>query len=84
LDIPYQFKTPNPPLNGQIGVPLIVDALLGEKQKGFFIESGAFDGEGLTNTLFFEKEIHLSYFAIGNQLLKAYFGQKMCLSKMVI
>jgi hypothetical protein len=55
-DIPYKFSNPNPSLNGQIGVPPIVDEILKKKQNGFFIESGAFDGEDLTNTLFFEKE----------------------------
>ncbi len=54
-EIPYKFTNPNPPLNGQIGVPPIVDEILKKKRNGFFIESGAFDGESLTNTLFFEK-----------------------------
>jgi hypothetical protein len=36
-------------------VPKIVDAILRNKTNGFFIESGAYDGEGLTNTLLFEK-----------------------------
>ncbi len=56
----YQFKTPNPPLNGQIGVPPIVDQILGGKQNGFFIESGAFDGEFMANTLLFEKGTNLN------------------------
>jgi hypothetical protein len=55
MEIPYKFTIPNPPLNGQIGVPPIVDEILKQKRKGFFIETGAFDGESLTNTLFFEK-----------------------------
>jgi hypothetical protein len=54
-EIPYKFTNPNPPLNGQIGVPSIVDEILKKKQNGFFIECGAYDGESLTNTLFFEK-----------------------------
>jgi hypothetical protein len=37
-----------------------VDQILGKKQNGFFIESGAFDGEFMTNTLLFEKETNLN------------------------
>lgn len=51
----YSFdKNPLENINGQIGVPPIVDKILGKKQKGFFIEAGAHDGEHLSNTLFFE------------------------------
>jgi len=53
---PYNFQKNPPELRGQIGVPPIVDKLLGGKRNGFFIESGAFDGEALSNSLFFEVE----------------------------
>jgi len=47
--------TRNPPnLNGQFGAPAIVDAILGGMENGFYIESGAYDGETSSNTLFFE------------------------------
>lgn len=40
----------------QIGQSHFVDDLLGKKRNGFFIESGGFDGETYSNTLFFELE----------------------------
>ena len=40
----------------QIGQSKYIDSLLGSKTNGFFIESGAFDGEGHSNSLFFELE----------------------------
>ena len=55
-DIPYSFQNNPPELKGQIGAPPIVDKLLGGKRDGFFIESGAYDGEVFSNTLFFEIE----------------------------
>ena len=51
---PYSFDVNPPILNGQTGVPKIIDTLLGGKQNGFYIESGALDGEYLSNSLFFE------------------------------
>jgi len=36
-ETPYKFAVPQPETNGQIGVPPIVDKLLGEKKNGFFI-----------------------------------------------
>ena len=83
---PYAFRSNPPNLDGQIGVPSIVDrvlgkfllknfyhfsnwtiftcilllkckisySMLGEKTGGFFIESGAYDGEEISNSLFFE------------------------------
>ena len=51
---PYGFDVNPPVLNGQTGVPKIIDKLLGGKQNGFYIESGALDGEYLSNSLFFE------------------------------
>ena len=44
----------NSDLNGQIGQPAIVDALLNQQENGFFIECGAYDGVSLSNSLFFE------------------------------
>ena len=41
-------------LSGQIGQTGIIDKLLKGKQNGFFIESGADDGETFSNSLFFE------------------------------
>lgn len=46
-------------MRGQYGQPLQVETILGLKEtskdkKGFFIEAGAADGEGISNTLFFE------------------------------
>jgi FkbM family methyltransferase len=40
----------------QIGQSKYMDTALGSKRDGFFIEAGAWDGEGLSNTLFFELE----------------------------
>ena len=54
--LPYSFKNNPPELKGQIGAPQIVDKLLKGKRNGFFIESGAYDGEDLSNSLFFELE----------------------------
>ena len=51
---PYFFSVNPPVLNGQTGVPKIIDKLLRGKQNGFYIESGALDGEYLSNSLFFE------------------------------
>ena len=41
---------------GQVNQSAIVDEFLGRKTKGFFIESGAWDGEYLSNSLFFERK----------------------------
>ena len=51
---PYRFRVNPPVLKGESGVPKIIDKLLGGKQNGFYIESGALDGEYLSNSLFFE------------------------------
>ena len=40
---PYGFRVNPPALNGQIGVPKIIDELLGGKQNVFFIESVGYD-----------------------------------------
>ena len=50
----YKFNVNPPVLGGQIGVPKLVDELLDGKKNGFFIESGGYDGEDLSNSLFFE------------------------------
>jgi FkbM family methyltransferase len=39
----------------QIGQDQYIDGLLKQLEGGFFIEAGAFEGEALSNTLFFEK-----------------------------
>ena len=39
----------------QVNQSGIVDEFLGQKRDGFFIESGAWEGEYLSNTLFFER-----------------------------
>jgi len=44
---PYKFSVQSPETRGQIGVPAIVDDILGQKRDGFFIECGAFDGESI-------------------------------------
>jgi hypothetical protein len=36
-ETPYKFSVPNPETKGQIGVPPLIDQLLGGKQNGFFI-----------------------------------------------
>ena len=35
--VPYKFQVQNPETKGQIGIPPIVDKLLGKKNNGFFI-----------------------------------------------
>jgi len=52
----YSFTNPVPNQNGQINQPAIVDSILKQKQNGFYIECGAFDGEVYSNTLFFEMQ----------------------------
>ena len=47
-------------LYGQFDQVRVVDKLLAGKEHGFFIEAGAFDGEYLSNTLFFEVMRHWS------------------------
>merc|ERR1712117_561926 len=42
--------------HGQVNQSAIVDEFLGRKTRGFFIESGAWDGEYLSNSLFFERK----------------------------
>lgn len=42
------------PSKGESGQAVVVDRILKGQRGGFFIEAGAFDGEYLSNTLFFE------------------------------
>jgi hypothetical protein len=64
LDLPsnkkYNFTINPPEMRGQIGVPGIVDKLLHGKKNGFFIESGAYNGEDISNSLFFEMKRNFS------------------------
>ena len=46
---------PSPLPLGQVGQSGVVDEFLNKKRNGFFIEAGAWDGEYLSNTLFFER-----------------------------
>lgn len=39
----------------QFGQSIFVDDLLKRKQQGFFVEAGAFNGEEISNSLFFER-----------------------------
>jgi hypothetical protein len=41
-------------LRGQNGEVETVSRLMGDVSGGFFIEAGAYDGEEMSNTLFFE------------------------------
>ena len=41
---------------GEQNQSAIIDAYLGQRRDGFFVEAGAWDGEYLSNTKFFEKE----------------------------
>jgi FkbM family methyltransferase len=56
---PHKSKKLNLSKNGisdysQTGHSIYIDKLLGEKKNGFFIESGAYNGELFSNSLFFE------------------------------
>jgi len=50
LDKEYRFDY------SQVGGSGVVDHLLSRRRNGFFVECGAFRGEDLSDTLFFEKE----------------------------
>lgn len=54
--VPYNFSVPNPELHGQFGQVIDLKELLDKQKSGFFIEAGAYDGEMLSNSLYFEKE----------------------------
>ena len=54
--LPYNLKASSTSKSkrGQIGQSKLIDEYLRGKENGFFIEAGAFDGEYLSNSLFFE------------------------------
>jgi len=56
LTRPRQLAKPQQKDQSQVGQSKFVDKLLSGRQNGFFIECGAFDGEELSNSLFFELE----------------------------
>ncbi|KAK3605491.1 hypothetical protein CHS0354_001480 [Potamilus streckersoni] len=51
---PYHLKNPDVH-DYSCGQSSAIDNILNQKEKGFYIEAGAFDGESISNTLFFEK-----------------------------
>nr|UIE54547.1 star-like protein [Sinohyriopsis cumingii] len=51
---PYNLKNPYL-LDYSCGQSGAIDKILSQKEKGFYIEAGAYDGESISNTLFFEK-----------------------------
>ncbi len=52
---PIHLLHPEKTYYSQAGQSKLVNSLLKNKRNGFFIECGAGDGEGLSNSLFFEK-----------------------------
>ncbi|XP_013399119.1 uncharacterized protein LOC106165457 [Lingula anatina] len=54
-DLPYNLVRPSVKSWAQIGQSQLVDKILKERRNGFYVESGAFDGEDHSNSLFFEK-----------------------------
>ena len=54
LTRPRQLARPRKKDKSQAGQSTFVDELLSARRNGFFIECGAFDGETLSNSLFFE------------------------------
>jgi hypothetical protein len=54
-DKPYSLSSPNTKSYAQWGQDLILQPILQKLGKGFFVESGALDGEDDSNTLFYEK-----------------------------
>lgn len=61
-NVPYRletdFRNMKQPSGGQFGQVVHLAELFGEQKGGFFIEAGAFDGEFLSNTLYFEKKMN--------------------------
>ena len=54
-DVPYNLSGSLDEVSyGQHGQPIILDRLFGNRSRGFFVESGADDGEIYSNTLYFE------------------------------
>ena len=56
LSRPRQLTRPQKKDPSQAGQSKFVDKLLSGRRDGFFVECGATDGEGLSNSLFFEVE----------------------------
>ncbi|XP_071181635.1 protein Star-like [Mytilus edulis] len=57
----YKLEHPKGTKQGEIswsqyGQDQVIDKLLKKKKNGFFVEIGGYDGESMSNTLFFEKE----------------------------
>ncbi|XP_013412915.1 uncharacterized protein LOC106175450 [Lingula anatina] len=50
----YNLSKPKTTYWDQMGQSKLVDKILKQRRKGFFVESGAYDGEGHSNSLFFE------------------------------
>ncbi|UJR24565.1 hypothetical protein I4U23_005940 [Adineta vaga] len=53
-----QSSTTNVTYYSQIGQDKFVDELLKQRRNGFYLEVGAYDGEFISNTIFFERERH--------------------------
>lgn len=53
---PRKLSNPNQVDYSQTGQSLYMDKLLGQIRDGFIVEAGAYDGEYLSNSLYFEKE----------------------------
>merc|ERR1719342_1257317 len=51
----YNLDRPNIIDHSQVKVPEFIKDILGEKKNGFYVESGAFDGEKFSNSLEFER-----------------------------
>ena len=53
--LPYNFTQKDPFTRGQMDQPVLIDHIYNKTSfDGFFIEAGAWDGEGLSNSLLFE------------------------------
>lgn len=50
------LKDPRKLNSSHTGSSKLIDKMLGERNNGFFIEAGGHDGEGISNSLFFELE----------------------------
>ncbi|XP_045165463.2 uncharacterized protein LOC123529270 [Mercenaria mercenaria] len=53
-NLPYRLNSPGA-LDNSRGQAPFIDSRLHYKEKGFYVESGAYDGESLSNTLMFER-----------------------------
>ncbi|XP_013412953.1 uncharacterized protein LOC106175473 [Lingula anatina] len=52
--LPYNLSNPKATYWDQMGQSKLVDKILKQRRKGFFVESGAYNGEAHSNSLFFE------------------------------